>query len=130
MGAVEKDYIMRLIHEVIRTLIKLIFGKDINEGTELVFREEYKEWGEQLKELIDDGKIDEAENRLLDEMENGSAVDLEAALTFYAYLNEKDNEFLESHHFSRKEVMEGIRYACEHYGYGSMAQSLLEQDMD
>ena len=30
---IEKDYVMRLIHEIIRTLILLLFQKDIDEGT-------------------------------------------------------------------------------------------------
>lgn len=124
---VEKDYVMRLVHEMIRTLIRLIFHKDIDKGEELVFDEESRQRNELLKKLIDDGEIEEAENRLLDGMENGSGVTFEVALMFYEYLNGKTNDFLESHNFSRKEVIEGIRYVSGYYGYGSMAESLLEE---
>ncbi len=33
---VERDYVMRLIHEIIRTLIALVFGRDVDEETELI----------------------------------------------------------------------------------------------
>ena len=68
---VEKDYVMRIVHEMIRTLIRLIFQKDIDEGEEIIFSEEARQRNELLKKLIDAGEIEEAENRLLDEMENG-----------------------------------------------------------
>lgn len=54
----------------------------------------------------------------------------EAALMFYGYLNEKDNEFLEAYHFSRKEVIEGIQYTAKYYGYESMTDSLLEDRLE
>lgn len=127
---VEKDYVMRIVHEMIRTLIRLIFQKDIDEGEEIIFDEETRQRNELLKKLIDAGEIEEAENRLLDEMEHGSGVTLEAALMFYEYLNGKTNDFLESHNFSRKEVIEGVCYVSSHYGYGSMAESLMEEGME
>ncbi|MCI8327912.1 MAG: hypothetical protein HFI37_09115 [Lachnospiraceae bacterium] len=126
MSVFEKDYVMRIIHEVIRVLIKAIYGEDIDKEMYVV-REETKEQGKLLKKLTDEGKIEEAENQLLDGIEQGSGWDLEDALLFYGYLNQKDDKFLEAHHFSRKEIIEGIRYAANYYGYGSMAESLLEE---
>lgn len=122
----EQDYVMRLVHEVIRTLIKLIFQKDIDDDEEYIFNEQTKQKYELLKKLVDEGEIEEAENRLMEDLDNEKALNFETALMFYGYLNEKDNEFLETHHFSRKEVIEGIQFVAKHYGYESMADSLLE----
>lgn len=122
---VERDYVMRLIHEIIRTLIALVFGRDVDEETELIVRAESRQLYERLKSLVDAGEIEEAENCLWEAAENGE-IDFETGLLFYEHLNEKSNDFLEEHHFSRKEVVEGICYLAECYGYGTMAESLLE----
>lgn len=61
------------------------------------------EWFRQLTAMIDEGEINEAENELLEGINANSMKDYELVLWFYAYLNEKDNAFLEIHNFSRKE---------------------------
>ena len=58
--------------------------------------------------------------------EPGDLENLKLALVFYSYLNGKDNDFLESHDFSREEVAEGIQDAMKLYGYGGLAETLLE----
>lgn len=132
MSLIEKDYIMRLIYEVIRTLLRLIFHIDLDKKSGPLFEEEkYGERYETLKELIDKGQIAEAENQLLDGMNIYERRDLELALYFYAYLNEKDSDFLEEHDFARREVAEGIKMVCKMFGYGSMAESLMDDiDLD
>ena len=62
----QKDYIMRIIHEWIRTLIKLIFNKDIDRDEEESVPLEVMEQYRKLIAMIDDGEINEAENILLD----------------------------------------------------------------
>ena len=127
MGMIEKDYIMRLTYEIIRTLLRLIFGIDLEKKAGPLFEEEkLAERYETLRELIESGKV-EAENRLLGELNVYDRRDLELALYFYAYLNEKDSDFLEEHNFSRREIAEGIRMVCSLFGYGSMAESLLDE---
>lgn len=61
---VERDYVMRQIHEIIRTLIALVFGRDVDEETELIVRAESRQLYERLKSLVDAGEIEEAENCL------------------------------------------------------------------
>ncbi len=132
MGLIEKDYIMRLIYETIRTLLRLIFHIDIEKKSGPLFEErQYADRLEALQELIENGEIEEAENRLLGGLNVYDRRELELALYFYAYLNEKDSDFLESHHFPRKEIAEGIRMACGLFGYGTMAESLMDEiDLD
>lgn len=128
MSMVEKDYVMRLIYEIIRTLIRMIFHIDIEKRDGPIFEEkQYTGRYEQLAALVDRGCINEAENRLMDELNVYERRDLELALCFYAYLNEKDSDFLEEHGFSRREIAEGIRMVCALFGYGTMAESLLEE---
>ena len=117
MSLIEKDYVMRLIYEVIRTLLRLIFHIDIEKKTGPLFEEKrYADRYETLQELIENGKIEEAENRLLGELNVYDRRELELALYFYAYLNEKDSDFLEAHNFSRREIAEGIRMVCSLFG--------------
>ena len=73
---VKQDYLMRLIHEMVRTIIKLIFN--IDEKT-VDIEQELKETSDlyiRLVRLADAGKINEAENLLYEQLENGQAEDL------------------------------------------------------
>ena len=83
----DKDYIMRIVHEWIRTLIKLIFNKDIDkddkEPVSLEVIEQYKK----LLSMIDDGEINEAENILIDGLKEGDRAYFEMALLFYEKLS-------------------------------------------
>lgn len=132
MSMIEKDYIMRLIYEIIRTLIRMIFHIDIEKRDGPIFEEKkYTGRYENLTALVDKGCINEAENRLMSELNVYERRDLELALCFYAYLNEKDSDFLEAHDFSRKEIAEGIKMVCRLFGYGTVAESLMDDvDLD
>lgn len=59
--------------------------------------------------MIDLGKINEAENILLDSIDytNNNEV-IEVAL-FYQYLSEKDNKFLENNNYTKEEVLSGFK---------------------
>ena len=93
----DKDYIMRIVHEWIRTLIKLIFNKDIDkddkEPVSLEMIGQYKK----LLSMIDDGEINEAENILIDGLKEGDRDYFEMALLFYEKLSSKTDEFLAEH---------------------------------
>lgn len=123
---IEKDYIMRLVHEIIRTLRKLLCGVDIDEREPEVAPEQ-KELYLRLKRMIEEGNVNEAENLLAEQLDGTDRADFQLALLFYAYLNKKDDCFLQQHGFSREEIMEGIKYASGMYGYGSIADTFLEE---
>ena len=124
---IEKDYILRLIYEIIRTLLHVLFHVDIAKQNGPAFEDEQRmEWFGKLTAMVDAGEINEAENELLDGINANSMKDYELALWFYAYLNEKDNAFLETHNFSRQEVLEGIRLTGQIFGYRSIVDPLLE----
>lgn len=113
----EQDYIMRIIKDVIRMVLKLVFHIDTESPTEeLVMDAESKYALEQLMKQVDDGQINEAENKLFAMTEDMEKQSLEVALLFYSYLNDKDDDFLEEHDFSREEVKNGLEHIVSKYG--------------
>ena len=64
------DYLTRMTSGAVNTLLRLIFNIDLGKNEENAFRnEEMKSRYLELIKLIDDGKLNEAENRLLDELD-------------------------------------------------------------
>lgn len=122
----EQDYIMRLIHEIVRAVLKLLFNIDTDKKEVSIFTEKEAESKyNDLIDLINKGEINEAENRLLDELDPKDIQYYKIALMFYSYLNDIDIDFLEEHNFSKKEIIEGLKYVSEIYGYGSIVDALL-----
>ena len=123
----EQDYIIRLIREMIRAVLKLIFRIDAESPTEEMLEDsEVKAALDGLLDMVDEGKINEAENVVYEITEDGGYENLETALLFYSYLNEKPDEFLEENNFSRDEVKEGLLEIISRYGLGSMADTFLK----
>jgi hypothetical protein len=69
-----------------------------------------------LKFLIDNGNINEAENLLYADNDYSDKGILLIGILIYNYLNEFDDDFLESHDFSRQEVREGLETLLVKYG--------------
>ena len=122
----EKDYIMRIVHEWIRTLIKLIFNKDIDKDDEEPVSLEVIEQYKKLLSMIDDGEINEAENILIDGLKEDDRAYFEMALLFYEKLSGKTDEFLAEHDYCREEVVDGLKYVVNFYGYGSLLDAFTE----
>ena len=118
----EKDYIMRMIKEMVRVLFSLAFGKKYV-SVELEKENKYEVSGKNLKNflnMIDLGQINEAENILLDSIDytNNNEV-IEVAL-FYQYLSEKDNKFLENNNYTKEEVLSGFKQLLMKSGYSDL----------
>ena len=101
--AYENDIIMRQVRDMTRMLAKILFGK--NTAT-YEYKEEDRHTATdslyaRLIALVDAGKINEAENRLYEELERDEEGTFEVALGFYDYLNELPEEFLEEHDYSK-----------------------------
>ena len=61
----EQDYVMKLIKEMVRAILKLLFNIDTESPTvELLENKEEQETLENLLDMVDAGEINEAENRL------------------------------------------------------------------
>ena len=117
----EQDYIVRLIKDMAKMIAKLLLGKDSpayelpeDESRDTEEDAAYRE----LVHMIDEGRINEAENQLSDYLDQGSGSreELAAALGFYMYLNSCSEDFLEEHDYSREEIYDGIRGLSERFG--------------
>lgn len=114
----EQDYIMRMIKQMVAALISVILGKE-NKVYELPLEDQYKSSEGLLRELltmVNEGKINEAENLLYESFEQDNTKDIENAILFYSYLNELDNDFLEKCNYSRGEIEMGVKEIARKIG--------------
>ena len=124
----EEDYIMRQIREMVRMLLKLLFQLDQEEDSEELLRgTKENEVLRELLEMVDDGRINEAENRVYELCEDGEMANLKAMLLFYDYLNGKSDEYLEECEFSREELKEDMRDLLAGFGLSDMAEAFLRK---
>lgn len=124
----EKDYIMRIIKEVVRVLFSLMLGKQYR-SVELPDENKYEVSGKALKEfkkMVDEGFINEAENILLENIDYTQKEEVFAAILFYQYIGEKDNNFLTEHNYSKEEALDGIKRLAEQQGYGQISSLFME----
>ena len=87
----EKDYIMRIIKEMVRVLFSLVFGKKYV-SVEIEKENKYEVSGKKLQsflDMIDSGQINEAENILLNNIDYTNKDEVMAAALFYQHLSEK-----------------------------------------
>ena len=118
----EKDYIMRMIKEMVRVLFSLMFGKKYV-SVELEKENKYEVSGKNLKDfldMIDLGQINEAENILLDSIDYTNKNEVMAVALFYQYLSEKDNQFLEDNNYTKEEVLSGFKQLLMKSGYSDL----------
>ncbi len=112
----EQDYIMRIIKETVRTMLKLLFNIDTESpSAELLEDTADQQTLNQILHMVDDGSINEAENKIYEITEDSQKADLKIALLFYSYLNEQSDEFLEEHNYSRDEIRSGLKDAAARY---------------
>lgn len=106
----KNDYIMRKIEEWISMILEFVFKIDKNFSPEKLLKfDESKEFLKVLKEEIDLGHIDKAEDNLYKMLEYKNGDSLLIGLLFYSYLNTKDSKFLNEHNFERDEIKIGLK---------------------
>ena len=122
-----QDYITRMVQEMVRMLLKLMFGIEAESPNLEMFRDaQARERTERLLMLADEGRIDEAENGLSDILESCVPEHMQTGLLFYWHLNEKDDAFLETHDFSREEIRDGLEQVVKDSGMADLADAFLE----
>lgn len=120
----EKDYIMRMIKEMVSVLFSILLGKQYVSVDE-ERKNGYEVSGTDLNNLldmIDNGQINEAENLMLDDIDYSDKKGLAAALLFYQYLSEKKKDFLQDHDYSDEEILEGAKQVLKKAGYGDIVK--------
>ena len=126
----EKDYIMRMIKEMVKILFSLICGKKYV-SVEFEKENKYEVSGKNLKDffnMIDTGKINEAENMLLDSIEYTNRSEVMAAALFYQYLSEKDSEFLKSNNYTNEEVLSGFKQLLVQSEYNNLLYMIKDDE--
>lgn len=121
--ALKQDYIMKMIEDITRVVCQLILGKALPEY-ELPKEEAYTATDllyERIRQLADQGNINEAENILLDEIDHNDVVQFEMGLSFYMHINEFEDEYLEAHQYSRAEIGEGIESLAKLFGVSGLS---------
>lgn len=117
--AVQDDYVMRTIADLAKAIGGLALGKhSIDYGLPVQLQEDTAAQAlyRRMRELAGRGEVNEAENQLFEELDEGDREYLEMALAFYLYLNEFDDEFLYTNNYSREEIVEGINAAAARFG--------------
>ena len=113
----EEDYIMRLIHGIARALARLLFGEELEHG-ELAAHMDVscRENHDYLRQMVDYGQINAAEEKLFDIIGTVAWDDRQKAaliIAFYDYVNSKDDAFLAAADFSRDEIISGLEDALK-----------------
>lgn len=116
----EEDYIMRIIHEMVRTLLKLLFHIDEKKEEIRIADVETDRKYRLLCRLAESGRINEAEERLFDEIDVSDLNDLQMGLLFFDYLNDFSDEALEEADYTREEIRMGIEALLTEYGYDGL----------
>lgn len=110
--AFEEDYLMKMVKQAVRALVSLALGKDL---PPYELPDEQKNYTDTdrlyatLIQLANEGKFDEAENLLFENIDTGIQDIFRLGINFYLYVNEFPNQQLESNGYSREEIIEGIQ---------------------
>jgi hypothetical protein len=118
----KEDYLMRMIKNMVSFLVNFLAKILLNKDTanyELPAVEKYTQTDylhKQLLSLINQGKINEAENMLYEELDPKNKKYIELALDFYGRLNNLDDEFLEKNNFPREEIEQGLKAIAKEFG--------------
>lgn len=125
----EKDYIMRMIKQMVRVLMSMLLGKKYIE-VEIENENKYEVSGKKIsdyKDMIDEGLINEAENELLENIDYSKKDEVAVLVMLYDYIGMKSEEFLLQHRFSKQEVQDGLKRIADVMGYGEIAALLNDE---
>ncbi len=124
---IEQDYIMKMIHQLIEVLLGDIFkGKEKVLEENINKSEKQTEKYNELKYLVDNYNVNQAENLLFKNIDINNIEDFKLALLFYQYVNGKDNEFLQKSNYTREEIEQGIKDISKKYGYENIVDLFLK----
>ena len=115
----QDDWLLRQIDTLVQMMSRLLLGRPFER---YVLREDQEndrkvELHLDIMELLHQGRVNEAENRLFERLETQrQADDLAIALDFYAMLNTFSDEELARANFSRQEIDQGLHDIARLFG--------------
>ena len=106
---IEQDYLLRQIKEFIAFMMKLLFREKLRSADELDAYQQNSESDMTLYRMIENGQIAEAEALLYENMQSKTVDNLLKGYSFYQYLAQQEDDFLEARHYSRNQIAAGVR---------------------
>ena len=110
----EKDYIMRMIKEMVRVLFSLMLGKQYTQ-VELPRENRFLVSGKNLGDL------------LLENLDYENKEEVAAAVLFYEYVGRMEEGFLKENGYSLEEVYDGLIQIARNSGYGELVPGSLPE---
>lgn len=113
-----QDWLMRQIESMAIAIAQLFFGKGEKEYDlkEEVGQKQAEELKRQLRGMLDNGRLGEAEDLLFDRLDAADKSILAVAIDFYQQANTLSDDELEAQGFARMELWEGLGEVIEQYG--------------
>lgn len=116
----ENDFIMREIENFTRFAAEVLLNKK-SKNVDIKITQQLNTKANSLKQnlhnLVADGKINEAENKLFDIIEESPIEEnLKVALDFYHELSTLDKSYLRSCNFTEDEILDGLHELQKIYG--------------
>lgn len=119
----KNDYNSRLCNEAVSTFMKLVFNVDEGQyENSLADSDVHYQKYRMLIEEAAKGHINDAENRMFNDLNLEDMKDLQSALLFYDYLNNMSEKLLEAGDFSYEEILTGIKEVIKIYGYEGLSE--------
>ena len=116
---IEQDYIMRQIKEMIAVIMKVLFGRELSSAEQIAAAQSNTD--DPVFRMVDSGNIREAETLLYDNMHARTAANLLKGFSFYEYVLQHDEAFLDEHKFSRTRIEDGIKRLASLFGAAGIA---------
>lgn len=106
----QQDFIMRQIELITKFIAEKIFNKSSAEYDiiEKVNLSDGEDLHNKLIRMIQEDKINEAEDLLFEKMDTDDKEYLKVALDFYSRLSKLDDDKLKKNNFSKEEISQGL----------------------
>lgn len=129
MADFERDYVMRIIRDMVRFITTVVFGRtEPYVDTECLSKADagsvppsVTTYAEIIR-MVDEGDINGAEDLLYERLDTTDTGYLEAGLAFYRHLTELSDRQLEECDYSREEVLDGLHELSRMYGIEGLDQ--------
>ena len=112
------DWLLKQINVVSEFLQKLF--TDMETSRKLNENEQYQkdsfEFERQLENLIEEDRINDAENILFEKLETNNLMYATIATRFYEKLKGLSDEKLQKSNYSRDEILQGLNDMCDMFG--------------
>lgn len=112
------DWLLKQINVVSEFLQKLF--TDMEKGRKLNENEQYQkdsfEFERLLENLIEEDRINDAENILFEKLETNNLMYATIATRFYNKLKGLSDEKLQKSNYSRDEILQGLNDMCDMFG--------------